>query len=237
MTERRKFLGQRTRAEASKFIGLEREITVDQQSGSLRVHDSRTPGGSELATANLSNVEESYLLGKLGAKEDVKNKTQSLTQTSTDYQYPSAKVVYNNLILKQDKANLKTSLTDSDTEYPSCKAVKTTTDELAKRDLTNLTDEGKTRLLGAAMPDYKKAQDRSLGTPHTETVDGYVLFECYMKGSTYGALEVDGLVVISFSKVGNVYAGGRAMVPVGAGSVYKTKGTADVLKFIPLKGV
>ena len=53
------------------------------------------------------------------------NKVTSISSSSTDVQYPSAKLVYNQLALKEDVSNKVTSLSASstDTEYPSAKAV------------------------------------------------------------------------------------------------------------------
>ena len=45
MTERRQFVGHSSTAEAAQFTGRSREITVDMQAETLRVHDGITPGG------------------------------------------------------------------------------------------------------------------------------------------------------------------------------------------------
>ena len=115
MTERREFSGQRTRAEATKFIGLPRELTVDVQTGTLRVHDGVTPGGNELAKATLDNVEDQSVLNKAVTKEDKSNKVTVLGPASSDTQYPSARCVYSLIAdlqkrcddLEKNKANIE----------------------------------------------------------------------------------------------------------------------------------
>lgn len=63
----------------------------------------------------------------LATKEDVSNKTTTLSGSSTDTQYPSAKTVYERLILKENVVNKVNSVSSSstDTEYPSAKCVYT----------------------------------------------------------------------------------------------------------------
>lgn len=53
------------------------------------------------------------------------NKVTSISASSTNTQYPSAKLVYDKLALKEDKSNKVTSITYSstDTQYPSAKCV------------------------------------------------------------------------------------------------------------------
>lgn len=144
MTERRKFVGQDSRAEAVQFVGLDREITVDVQTKTLRVHDGVTQGGSELATANLANVSEASVLAKCTAKEDKKNKVNSLSIASTDTEYPSAKCMYTTTKDLQDR-------------------VKNVEDNKANKDLSNLTDEAKNMLYNNSAPDWAKARDIGSG--------------------------------------------------------------------------
>ena len=79
--------------------------------------------------ADLSGLTFSSLVGSDSIyKQDYEitnNKVTSLSSSSTDTEYPSAKVVYDNLALKEDKANKVTSLSASstDTQYPSAKTV------------------------------------------------------------------------------------------------------------------
>lgn len=51
------------------------------------------------------------------------NKVTSVSGSSTNTQYPSAKLLYDSLLLKEDKSNLVTSVSSSstDTQYPSAK--------------------------------------------------------------------------------------------------------------------
>ena len=58
-------------------------------------------------------------------KENVSNKVTSVSSASTDVQYPSAKLLYDQLALKEDALNKVTSISSlsTDIEYPSAKLV------------------------------------------------------------------------------------------------------------------
>lgn len=65
-----------------------------------------------------------HLNGNLSyVPEDVANKVTSISSGSTDTQYPSAKLTYDQLALKEDKSNKVTSISSSstDTQYASAK--------------------------------------------------------------------------------------------------------------------
>lgn len=175
MTERRKFVGQDSRAEAVQFIGLDREITVDVQTKTLRVHDGVTPGGSELATANLANVSEDSVLAKCTAKEDKKNKVTSISIASTDTEYPSAKCMYTTTKDLQDR-------------------VKDLEDNKANKDLSNLTDEAKKQLYNNSAPDWSKA--KSVGSPYTPTGKGMFVANAALYYST-AIIKIRGVVVVN----------------------------------------
>ena len=98
MSERRQFIGLTT-GESSQFTGLNREITIDTQVQTIRVHDGYTPGGVPLANASLSNVSQSSIntvLNNFGA-EKTANKVTQVSALSTNEQYPSAKLLYQQL--------------------------------------------------------------------------------------------------------------------------------------------
>lgn len=61
----------------------------------------------------------------LSGKENIINKVTSVSSSSTDTQYPSAKAVYSGLSAKENTSNKVTSMSNSstDTQYPSAKAV------------------------------------------------------------------------------------------------------------------
>lgn len=61
----------------------------------------------------------------LSGKENISNKVTSVSSSSTDTQYPSAKAVYSGLSAKENTSNKVTSMSNSstDTQYPSAKAV------------------------------------------------------------------------------------------------------------------
>lgn len=90
---------------------------IEQEIGNLS--DLTTTAKNNLVSA-INEVD-----GELSAKEDKSNKVTTITSSSTDTQYPSAKLLYNQLALKEDVANKTTTLSSSstDTQYPSAKAV------------------------------------------------------------------------------------------------------------------
>ena len=55
--------------------------------------------------------------------QDLDNLTTTLNGSSSDSQYPSAKVVYDNLLLKENVSNKSDSIVNNATKYPSTKAV------------------------------------------------------------------------------------------------------------------
>lgn len=86
-----------------------------------------TPTGeNRFANRSLSNLsaDGSALMNR---KEDVNNKVTTIVSSSTNTQYPSAKAVYSQLVLKENVSNKVAAITSSstDTQYPSAKAVYT----------------------------------------------------------------------------------------------------------------
>lgn len=110
MTERRQFVGHSSTAEASEFTGLAREITVDMQAGTLRVHDGDTPGGYPLMRADMANMDPSVIYGRLSMFEQSTNKVDRIDATVTNSQYPGAKAVYDAITSINYIGDLKKSL-------------------------------------------------------------------------------------------------------------------------------
>lgn len=94
MTERRQFVGHASTAEADQFTGLSRELSIDMQAETIRVHDGNTPGGFPLARADMANVSNSVLDARIASKESTANKTNVISKDSTSEQYPNAKAVF-----------------------------------------------------------------------------------------------------------------------------------------------
>lgn len=103
MTERRQFVGHSSTAEAAQFTGRSREITVDMQAETLRVHDGITPGGYPLMRADMANMDPSVLNNKLSVFEKSANKVTQINQVASNTTYPSALAVWK---LAQTKANV-----------------------------------------------------------------------------------------------------------------------------------
>lgn len=80
----------------------------------------------------------------LSGKENISNKVTSVSSSSTDTQYPSAKAVYSGLSAKENTSNKVTSMSNSstDTQYPSAKAVYNSLDskENTSNKVTSLTN-------------------------------------------------------------------------------------------------
>lgn len=111
MSERRQFIGHAT-AEARLFTGLDRELTVDTQLETLRVHDGVTPGGHPLAKADLSNVNQSTmdtLFTNFGA-ERTANKVTSLSGVTSSQQFLNAQALIAYLSQMHAIGDLKYSL-------------------------------------------------------------------------------------------------------------------------------
>lgn len=106
MVERRQFIGHAT-AEANLFTGRAREITIDEQLHTIRVHDGVTQGGFALARSDLSNLDKNSLLALVTSKEDVDNKVSAIGPTSTDQEYPSARAIWKLLVELAELGELK----------------------------------------------------------------------------------------------------------------------------------
>lgn len=179
MTERRQFSGQRTRAEATKFIGLPRELTVDVQTGTLRVHDGVTPGGNELAKATLDNVEDQSVLNKAVTKEDKSNKVTVLGPASSDTQYPSARCVYSLIAdlqkrcddLEKNKANIN---------------------------MDNLTENGLKKV--SANPDW--ANNKTIYSGYVAEKNGMFIASAEIRGEI-GSVTINGVNVVFVESYGS----------------------------------
>lgn len=113
MTERRQFVGHSTTAEADQFTGLSREITVDMQAETLRVHDGNTQGGFPLMRADMANLSESTINSKLSVFQQASYRTGVINEYSTEFQYPNAKAVYQKLKANHFVGDIKASLQNS----------------------------------------------------------------------------------------------------------------------------
>lgn len=60
-TERRLFIGYTTTAECNEFTGYSREISINEETTAIRVHDGVTAGGIETARNDLANVSKANM--------------------------------------------------------------------------------------------------------------------------------------------------------------------------------
>lgn len=65
MTERRQFIGYDTSAECNQFTGYVREISINNETKSIRVHDGVTAGGFETARNDMTNIAKSTIDAKI----------------------------------------------------------------------------------------------------------------------------------------------------------------------------
>ena len=95
----------------------------------------------------------------LSGKENVSNKTTSISSSSTDTQYPSAKAVHTGLNSKENTSNKVTSISSSstDTQYPSAKAVYTGLN--GKEDKSNKVTSMSSSSTDAQYPSAKAVYD------------------------------------------------------------------------------
>lgn len=110
MTERRQFVGHRSTAEAASFTGLSREITVDMQAETLRLHDGNTKGGFPLMRADMANATPDVLNTALRDYEKKSNKTNVINENSTATQYPNAQAAYRAIRDSHSLGDIKQSL-------------------------------------------------------------------------------------------------------------------------------
>ena len=64
------------------------------------MHDGTTPGGFSLARADLANISDPTLQGRITNKEEIGNKVSEIDENATHEQYPDARAVYAKLLLK-----------------------------------------------------------------------------------------------------------------------------------------
>lgn len=114
--------------------------SVDEQTKYVYFTDSQivtyTADDDDWVYSSTSDMaSKTYVDTGLALKEDVSNKVTSISGSSTDTQYPSAKLVYDQLALKEVLSNKVTSISGSstDTQYPSAKLVY---DQLATKQAT-----------------------------------------------------------------------------------------------------
>lgn len=69
-TERRLFIGYATTAECDGFTGYAREISVNEETTAIRVHDGVTAGGVETARNDLANVSKANMDKAISASLD-----------------------------------------------------------------------------------------------------------------------------------------------------------------------
>ena len=101
MTERRQFVGHRSTAEAEQFTGRSREITVDMQAETLRLHDGNTKGGYPLMRADMANATPDAISTAMRDYEKKANKVSLINDSETNVNlYPSVIAVVRRLTTK-----------------------------------------------------------------------------------------------------------------------------------------
>ena len=158
--------------DASAFIvdGMVEDVRIEN--GNLII-DFNTESGKQDISIPLTDIfnpnnyyDKTATNTLLDAKEDKTNKVTTLSSSSTDTQYPSAKVVYTEVNKKEDKTNKVTSLSSSstDTQYPSAKVVYTEVNK--KEDKTNKVTSISSSSTDVQYPSAKCVYD-SISTKNT----------------------------------------------------------------------
>lgn len=103
------------------LLDLSNYVTIEELNNTLIDYVT----SSELNTILSSYVTAQSLITTLQDYELLSNKVTSLSSSSTDSEYPSAKCAYDSLALKENLSNKVTSISSSstDSEYPSAKCV------------------------------------------------------------------------------------------------------------------
>ncbi len=111
-------------------------------------------GGADLAASDIPTLATSKISGldtALAAKEVTSNKVTTLSSSSTDTQYPSAKVVYTELAKKQNTLTIDSSLSSSSTNPVQNKVINTAL--AAKEASANKLKTGDTTTIGDSNKD------------------------------------------------------------------------------------
>lgn len=183
MTERRQFVGHTSTAESDQFTGLSRELTIDMQTGTIRVHDGTTPGGFPLARADLANISNRTIQSRITNKEEVSNKISVLDENVTHEQYPDARAVYNELLAK---ANINLD----------------NLNELGRAVIAEIIRQATASVFHAIMPNFAN-KTQIEGLVFTAPSDGWLLVEWVESGAGTVWVKIDGQFVYGQTTGGN----------------------------------
>ncbi len=207
MTERRQFVGHSSTAEAAQFTGRSREITVDMQAETLRVHDGITPGGYPLMRADMANMDSTVINGKLSVFERLANKVTTITQYVTNSAYPTALAVWK---LCLTKANLALdNLSDAG------KAV-------IKALANEVIDSRGDAVAVAGFPNYNTREDMTSQLKSGKAMEesGWISFKYGERSWNQGWIKVNGFIVAGQDENSGPDWGqltDQVMIPVSAG--------------------
>lgn len=166
MTERRQFIGYDTSAECNQFTGYVREISINNETKSIRVHDGVTAGGFETARNDMSNISKSTIDSKIAPS--LAEQVPPLVHQEVD----------------ADIGDLQSRVSTNET---SIAELKSTTEELDKTKADNATT-----LAGYHIDDAytKDAVDSKLAVKANSatTLSGYGIGDAYTKTAVDGKL-------------------------------------------------
>lgn len=166
MTERRQFIGYDTSAECNQFTGYVREISINNETKSIRVHDGVTAGGFETARNDMSNISKSTIDSKIAPS--LAEQVPPLVHQEVD----------------ADIGDLQSRVSTNET---SIAELKSTTEELSKTKADNATT-----LAGYHIDDAytKDAVDSKLAVKANSatTLSGYGIGDAYTKTEVDGKL-------------------------------------------------
>lgn len=230
MTERRQFVGHSSTAEAAQFTGRSREITVDMQAETLRVHDGITPGGYPLMRADMANMDSTVINGKLSVFERLANKITTITAYVTNEAYPTALAVWK---LCLTKANLALdNISDAGKEVIKALA-------------NEVVDSRGSAVAVAGFPNYNTREDvtSQLKSGKTMEESGWISFKYGERSWGLGWIKVNGFIVAGQDENSGPDWGqltDQVMIPVSAGDFVQIGNDPEGINrayFYKLKGL
>lgn len=172
-TERRLLIGYATTAECNGFTGYAREISVNEETAAIRVHDGVTAGGVETARNDLTNVSKANMDTAISPSLNDLVPPIIATEIADDVATINERITTEVAELNSDIAMVNTRVDGNDSDISSLQ--------------TNKADKA-TTLAGYGISDaYTKAEvDGDLATKADKatTLAGYNIGDAYTKTQT-----------------------------------------------------
>lgn len=176
-TERRLFIGYATTAECDGFTGYAREISVNEETTAIRVHDGVTAGGVETARNDLTNVSKANMDKAISASLNDLVPPIIAKEIADDIAVVDQRITTEVATLNSSISQVSSRVTSNDNDISSLQTTK--------------ADKANT-LAGYGIADaYTKAEvDAGVATKANwaTTLAGYKIGDAYTKTQTDGLL-------------------------------------------------